>query len=154
MFSVIFRKKQLKSLSMIELNFIWQLKKTAVIAWKVSVFGVFLDRMRKNADQKHPKYGQFWRSLYDPMISIIQTSPNLTDFCFQSCCKNLVNIVFPEREVQCFTKITQSCNDDVIIIFETSLNWIDASEYSSCQNLVIILFVAWSYSFFSKGMGS
>ena len=99
--------------------------------------------MRENADQKHPEYGHFSRSLsfYDPMISIIQTSPNLIDFCCQSCCKNLVNIVFPEREAQRFTKITQSCNDDVIITFETSLNWIDASEYSCCQNLVIILFV-------------
>ena len=55
-------------------------------------------------------------------LSIIKISQNVIAACCPSCCQRMVIIAFPEREKQCFAKITRSSNYDVIIIFQISLH--------------------------------
>ena len=60
--------------------------------------------MRECTDQKNSEYGHF-------SGSVIQSSSNLTGASYESCCQKLVDVVFHERELQRFTKVSRSCND-------------------------------------------
>lgn len=55
--------------------------------------------------------------------------------------RNLVNLVFPKREVQHFSLVTRSCIGDIIIIPQIRTNSVSAPEFSGYLSLIILVLV-------------